>query len=82
MNTKMISENRTLENSFVNGFDPVNHDKWVEELVGEVNWPENSSSEDVDVVRNFDDEPSYDFKKATIVTKYNSQECRVRELEG
>ena len=60
MNTKMISENRTLENSFVNGFDPVNHDKWVEKLVGEVNWPENSSTEDVDVVRNFDDDPSND----------------------
>jgi len=60
MNTKMISENRTLENSFVNGFDPVNHDKWIEELIGEVNWPENSSTEDVDVVLNFDDDQSND----------------------
>ncbi len=61
MNKKMKSENRTLENSFVNGFDPGQWSSiWVEELVGEVNWPENSSSEDVDVVRNFDDDPLND----------------------
>ena len=69
MNTKMISENRTLENSFVTGFDPVNHNKWVEELVGEVNWPENSSSEDVDVFRNFDNEPSYDLIDSDYIKK-------------
>ena len=56
----MISEDRTLENSLVRGYDPVNSEKWIEELIGEVNWEEDSSSEDIDVVRNFDDDSSND----------------------
>ena len=69
MNKETISEERTLANSFVNGFDPVNNDKWTEELVGESNWPETSDSEDVDVFRNFDNEPSYDLIDSDYIKK-------------
>ena len=60
MNKKTISEERTLENALVNDFDPVKPEKWIEELISEIHWEEDSSSEDIDVVRNFDDESPND----------------------
>ncbi len=69
MNKKTISEERTLANSFVSGFDPVTNDKWIEELIGELNWPKTSDSEDVDVSRNLDDKPSYDLINSDYIKK-------------
>ena len=39
-------------------FIPENVDKWVDELVSEINWDEDSTTDDEDVIRNFDDESS------------------------
>ena len=41
-------------------FIPENVDKWVDKLVSEINWDEDSTSDDEDVIRSFDEESSID----------------------
>ena len=54
----MKIEDRTLENALDDDFIPENVDEWVDELVSEINWDEDSTTDDEDVIRNFDDESS------------------------
>ena len=58
MTREMRKEDRTLENVLDDDFIPENVDKWVDELVSEINWDEDSTTDDEDVIRNFDDESS------------------------
>ena len=58
MTKKLINEERTLENAFTDDFEPKDVDKWVEDIIGEINWEEDSSTDDEDVIRNFDEELS------------------------
>ena len=63
MTREMRKEDRTLENVLDDDFIPENVDKWVDELVSEINWDEDSTTDDEDVIRNFDDESSnYSFQ--------------------
>ena len=55
MTREMRKEDRTLENALDDDFIPENVDKWVDELVSEINWDEDSTTDDEDVTRNFDD---------------------------
>ena len=58
MTREMKIEDRTLENALDDDFIPENVDEWVDELVSEINWDEDSTTDDEDVIRNFDDESS------------------------
>ena len=60
MTREMKRTDRTLENALVNDFDPVKPEKWIDELISEIHWEEDSPTEDIDVVRNFDDESPND----------------------
>ena len=55
MTREMKIEDRTLENALDDDFIPENVDEWVDELVSEINWDEDSTTDDEDVTRNFDD---------------------------
>ena len=58
MTREMRKEDRTLENVLDDDFIPENVDKWVEDIFSEINWDEDSTTDDEDVIRNFDDESS------------------------
>ena len=58
MTKKLMNEERTLENALVDDFEPSNVDEWVEDIISEINWEEDSFTEDEDVIRNFDEELS------------------------
>ncbi len=60
MTREMKRTDRTLENALVNDFDPVKPEKWIDELISEIHWEEDSPTDDIDVVRNFDDESPND----------------------
>jgi hypothetical protein len=60
MTREMKIEDRTLENVLDDDFIPENVDKWVDKLVSEINWDEDSTSDDEDVIRSFDEESSID----------------------
>ena len=60
MTREMRKEDRTLENVLDDDFIPENVDKWVEDIFSEINWDEDYSTDDEDVIRNFDDKPSND----------------------
>ena len=60
MTREMKIEDRTLESALDDDFIPENVDKWVDKLVSEINWDEDSTSDDEDVIRSFDEESSID----------------------
>jgi len=60
MTREMKIEDRTLENVLDDDFIPENVDKWVEDIISEINWDEDSTTDDEDVIRNFDEESSID----------------------
>ena len=55
MTREMKKRDRTLENAMDDDFIPENVDKWVEDIISEINWEEDYSTDDEDVTRNFDD---------------------------
>ena len=60
MTREMKIEDRTLESALDDDFIPENVDKWVEDIISEINWDEDSTTDDEDVIRNFDEESSID----------------------